>query len=450
MKKRYIFSIGILAVLLFFIVVGAIALPEYFFNTGVSYFKQGKYFQAYKNLKNARLWNKQNSNYKYYYVQTLAKFKPSYNIQKEMFEFANSDKKDSAQLFAGIQVSLWRNNLLQKYGANYIDRTPMNTEIIHWNPKTFPLKVYVSSEDNSYYPDYYTTEVSRAFGQWTASSGFITFKFIDNESSAQIVVKYEPSPITNCADSGCKYVVAHTDPVIRNGLLKKMVITVYDKDANGSFFSDKELYSTVLHEIGHALGIMGHSYSTDDLMYMANQANQGENRLFIKHRSAFQYISPTDISTIRLLYNIVPTISNTPISEFPTKTLIYGPVVLGSAKNMSSQKLKEAKNYVAQAPDLPGGYIDMAIAYDDMGDFKNALASFQKAYNLSKEDSDKYIILYNISAMYLNNNKPEAALGYAKQAQSLDDNEDVQDLLSNIEHAMNTKTKPFWTGSKKE
>ena len=48
-----------------------------------------------------------------------------------------------------------------------------------------------------------------------------------------------------------------------------MTITIYDKDANGSYFSDRQLYNTVLHEIGHALGIMGHSYSTDDLMYMA-------------------------------------------------------------------------------------------------------------------------------------------------------------------------------------
>ena len=52
--------------------------------------------------------------------------------------------------------------------------------------------------------------------------------------------------------------------------------------------------------------------------------------------------------------------------------------------------------------------------------------------------------MYNISAMYLNNNNPESALDYAKQAQQIDDNDDSQELLSNIDHAINTKSKPFW------
>lgn len=448
MKKRHIVSTAILAAILFALIVAFIALPDYFFNMGLSYFKKGDYKNAYKNFSNARIWNKQNSNYRYYYAQTLAKFKPTYNIQKEMFGIANDDKKDSAHLFAGIQINLWRNNINQRYGPTYIDQAPINTDIIRWNPKSFPLKVYISSKNEGNYPEYYSSEVIKAFGQWTASSGFIPFKFIDNESSAHIVVKYEPSPTTDCSDSSCKYVVAHTDPTIRNGLLKQMVITVYDKDANGSFFSDKELYSTVLHEIGHALGIMGHSYSTDDLMYMANMTNQNSSRLFIKHRSDFQYISIKDLSTLRLLYNMVPTISNTPISQFVTTNLIYPPIVLGTTKNMGHQKLKEAKSYIEQAPDLPNGYIDLAIAYDDLGNFDKALEAFQKAFNLAKEDNDKYIILYNIAAMYLNNNKPESALGYAQQAKAINSNEDVADLLGNIEHAMNTKSKPFWMSKK--
>lgn len=448
MRKREIVSIGILSTILFLLIVAFIALPEYFFNVGLSQFKKKDYRNAYKSFSHARLWNKENTNYRYYYAQTLSKFKPSYKIQKEMFEIANDSKKDSAHLFAGIQINLWRNNILQRYGSNYIEQVVSNSDIIRWNPKTFPLKVYVSSENEGSYPEYYSSEVVKAFGQWTASSGFIPFSFIDNENAAQIIVRYKPSPTTDCSDGNCKYVVAHTNPTIKNGILKQMVITVYDKDATGSFFSDKEIYSTVLHEIGHALGIMGHSYSTDDLMYMTNTTRNSDNQLFIKQRSDFQYISIKDVNTLKLLYNMVPTISNTPISEFATSSLIYSPVVLGSINNMGHQKLKEAKNYIANAPDLPNGYIDLAIAYDDLGNFDKALEAFQKAYNLAKDDNDKYIILYNIAAMYMNHNKPESALGYAKQAQELDQNEDIQELLSNIEHSINTKSKPFWTPRK--
>ena len=46
--------------------------------------------------------------------------------------------------------------------------------------------------------------------------------------------------------------------------------------------------------------------------------------------------------------------------------------------------------------------------------------------------------------MYLNNNNPETARGYAKQAQQINNSEEVGELIGNIEHAINTKSAPFW------
>ena len=366
-----------------------------------------------------------------------------------MFDLYDDGKKDSTHSFAGIQISAWRNNAMQKYGPNYIDQAPMNGDIIRWDPKTFPLSVYVSAQDNSTYPEYYNAQVMKAFSQWVSSSGFLAFKFTNNSTAADIVVTFKPTPTTDCNAQGCTYVSAYTEPIIRNRMLKQMIITIYDKDATGAFFSDKELYNTILHEVGHSLGIMGHSYSTDDLMYMANEATKGRNTLYSKHRSDFQYIGHKDISTLRLLYNIVPTISNTDIHKMNTANLLYAPVILGTSKMRGSQKLKEAKNYIAQAPSLPNGYIDLGIAYDELNELDKALEAFKQAYNVSQRDEDRFIVLYNISAMYLNHGNPELAMQYAKQAQDINPSEDIVELISNIEHSMNTKSKPFWTGRKK-
>lgn len=444
MKKRHLLALSVFAVIIFAILVAFIGLPAYFFKTGVNAYNKKDYKTAYKNFSNALLLNKSNSNYRYYYVQTLAKFKPTYKVQKEMCEIANDIYKDGAHVFAGIQINLWKNNINHQYGSNYIEQAPMGKDIIRWNPSTFPLKVYIAFEQNSMYPEWYNSEITKAFGQWAASSGFIQFNFIDKPSAADIVVELKGAPDSGCKESGCKYVVAHTEPVIKNNILKQMIITIYDKDATGAFFSDKQLYNTVLHEIGHALGIMGHSYSTDDLMYMANQTGVGSNTFFIEYRSDFQYISVKDISTLKLLYNLVPTITNTPLSEINTSKLLDPAVVLGDINVRTSQKIKEAKNYIAEAPDLPNGYIDLGIAYDEAGNIEKALAAFQEAYNKAKNDTDKYIILYDIAAMYLNNNNPDSAFEYAKQAQSIKNSDEIMDLLSNIEHARNTNSKPFW------
>lgn len=416
-------------------------VPDYFYNQGLEFYKQDNYTKAYKSFSLAMQMVPSNSDYRYYYIQTLSKFKPSLRIQKEMFEFTEDGKKDSASVAAGIQIAVWKSNINQLYGNNYIDQVPVNTDIIRWNPKTFPLRVYIDLQDLTKVPEYYNTEIVKAFGQWQASSGFLSFKFIDSPAPADIVVKFDRLPKNNCTQSGCKYVVAHTVPTISKGILKKMTITVYDKDANGSYFSDKELFNTVLHEIGHALGIMGHSYSTDDLMYMAKDG--AENSVFTRYRSDFQYISIQDISTLKLLYNIVPTITNTPLSEINTTNLIYPPILFGNSKMMSSQKLKEAENYVREAPNIPNGYIDMAIAYDELGKLDKAIEALGKAFNLAKSENDKYIVLYNFAVMYLNNNNPDTALSYAKQAQQISNNDEISDLISNIEHAIETKSQPF-------
>lgn len=437
--KRIVFLLIIIAI--FTVTIASNLVPEFFYRKGIQAFNQGNYVAASKDLGYALTLSPSNSDYRYYFVQTLTKFKPSVRIQEEMFKFMEDDMKDSAHISAGIQVAVWRNNINQMYGNNYIEQAPLDKDIIRWNPKTFPLKVYINLADISSVPDYYNTEIIRAFGQWQASSGFITFKFMNSPDAADIVVNFAPLPTSSCKENGCKYVVAHTIPTIKNNILKKMTITVYDRDANGSYFSDKELYNTILHEVGHSLGIMGHSYSTDDLMYMSKEVNK--NSIFLKYRSDFQYISIQDISTLKLLYNLVPTITNTPLDEISTDNLIYPPIILGSSKQISTQKLKEAQQYVKEAPNLPNGYIDMAVAYDELGKFDKALEALQNAFNNAKTDSDKYIVLYNYAAMYLNNDKPETALEYAKQAQQIINSEEIADLMSNIEHAISTKSAPF-------
>lgn len=358
-----------------------------------------------------------------------------------MFAIAHDGHQDSASRLAETQVDTWQMKIFSTYGSNYIEQVPLDTNILRWNLKTQPLKVSIDFPAGDTLPAYYRTEITKAFYQWQSSTGFIKFNFINNPSDADIVVKFLALPKSNCTERGCKYVVAYTDPTIRRNILKKMTITLYDKDAYGNYFSDKELYNTILHEIGHSLGIMGHSYSTDDLMYMSSRETQ--DKIFTRFRSSFQYISAKDLNTIRLLYNLEPDITNTPLNEINSEGLIYPPIVLGSSEEIGSQKLKEAENYIKNAPDLPGGYIDLAVAYAQLGKLRKATENLGTALQLAKTEQDKYVIYYNYAVVYLNNNNPESALKYAQTAQQINNNDEILDLISNIQHAISTKKKPF-------
>ncbi len=440
MTKKICYTIAIIIVIITAIIVKV--LPNYFYKTGEKYYKQSNYIEAHKNFAKARKLAPTNKDYRYNYVLALAHLKPTIKIQKEMYAIAHDNRyDDSAKRLAENQIETWQMKIVFAYGSNYIEQVPLDTHILRWNLKTLPLKVSIDFPAGDTLPAYYRAEITKAFYQWQNSTAFIKFTFINNPDDADIVVKFLALPKNNCNEKGCKYVVAYTDPTIKANILKKMTITLYDKDAYGNYFSDKELYNTILHEIGHSLGIMGHSYSTDDLMYMSSKETQ--DKIFTRFRSSFQYISAKDLNTIRLLYNLEPTITNTPLKEIDNDGLIYAPIVLGNSEEISNQKLEEAKNYIKNAPDLPGGYIDLAVAYAQLGKLRDATENLGKALQLAKTDQDRYVIYYNYAVVYMNNDKPESALKYAQTAQQINSNEEILDLISNIQHAISTNKKPF-------
>ncbi len=415
-------------------------LPAYFFWQGQNFLKNNDYVKAFKNLRTAYKINSHNKDYRYYYVQALTKLSPTVKVQKYIFEIAESKENDSARQLAEMEISKWQDNISSSIGDNYIEQVPLDNRIIRWDEKTFPLKIAITDNSNIELPPYYRVEILEAFAQWQTAADFLKFEETQNIKDADIIVDIIPLPDNVCEGQVCRYVVGFTTPKYKGSRLKKMIISLYDKDPYGNYFSDKELYNTILHEIGHALGIMGHSYSSEDLMYMTTENN---NNFYSPYRSSFQYLSSKDINTIKLLYQLIPDITNTPLKEFNTKGLIYAPVVLGSSNDISTRKLEEAKNYIKNAPDIAGGYIDLGIAYAELNKTGEALKAMHKAEELAKSNNEKYMVYYNLAALYMNNGKLDKALTFAQKAQNIYNSEEIKELITNINHAKSANKKPF-------
>ena len=277
-------------------------LPAFFFWQGQNYLKNQDYVKAYYYLKNAYNFDRQNKDYRYYYVQTLTNLTPTVKVQKSIFEISESKQDDSARMLAKSEISKWQNNILKNIGDNYIEQVPLDRKIIRWDAEIFPLQIVIKDKSDIELPPYYRVEILRAFAQWQNASGFLKFQETKDAKNADIIVEITPLPPDLCKEEVCRYVVGYTTPKYKGSQLKNMTIVLYDKDPYGNYFSDKELFNTILHEIGHSLGIMGHSYSSEDLMYMSKEGNN----FYSPYRSSFQYLSSKDINTIKLLYKLIP------------------------------------------------------------------------------------------------------------------------------------------------
>lgn len=428
---KRIIAISSVIVIAFVIYLVNSLIPGIYFNIGRDFYVQNRYQDAYKALKTSIMLNGTDKDCRYYYVQTLTKLPPTLEIQKELFNVSQMNLPDSADLVADRQISKWRNLITNKSGENYIEQVPFNDQILRWDVTKFPLKVMIENDSSTSVPAYYQDEIKKAFMQWQAStSGLMKFVFVSDHPD--ILVKIASSNNNNCNDENCKYVVAYTTPYVSGDILKQMTIIFNDSDNQKQPFSEREIYNTALHEIGHSLGIMGHSYNKDDLMYMEGNLNKEYEQV----RSDFQIISSIDLNTLRLLYRLTPDVTNTSLSKFDTSHQFYAPIVMGSSQQINSRKLLEAQNYIEKAPNLPNGYIDLSSAYAEQNEYNSAIEALQKALVLSSSDAEKYVVYYNFAVIYMNIQDWDESLKYAQLAKQIqpqsDSSSEIDGLISGI------------------
>ena len=404
-------------------------LPSLSFKQGKKYYSAQKYAKAFKPLDFAYKFDKDNSDYRYYYVLTLTNLKPVLKVQKTLFEISQSNIDDTARYIAKKKINEWRSNVEENIGSNYIHNAPSEKGIIRWDIAKFPLKTVLLNTENI--PEYYRTEILSALDTWKDAADFLRFETVYNETDADIVIQIAALPKNICGGDTCKYAAGFTLPEIKHGLLKRMIITLYDKTPDGKYLSDKELFNIVLHETGHALGIIGHSYYEGDLMFVSAAASNETD--YLRSGSSFQYLTSNDVNTIKLLYKLIPDISNTPVKNINSEDLIYAPIIIGSEEEVKRGKLKEAQDYINESPMLSGGYIDLGIAYSELGDDENAIKAFEKAEQLAVSATEIYIACYNLAIQYKSMNERTAAMKYAQKAQKINETPEIAELILKLQ-----------------
>ena len=134
-------------------------------------------------------------------------------------------------------------------------------EGIWTNPKG--LKVYIPPKDML------TTTMMHAFQEWQRkTNNYFIFQFVNTKSTANIEVIFMnggiPEICNNDGALGCT-----KTSMIENHLgtrIRKATVYISRKSNNGKIMSNTQVYTIMLHEIGHALGL-GHTEQPTSTMY---------------------------------------------------------------------------------------------------------------------------------------------------------------------------------------
>lgn len=378
------------------------------FKLGKDAFNNQDYLNARHYLSYAFKSNPKNEEYRDYYIKTLLKLPKLLDVQKDIYKIAYANISDNANLLANKYIEETRTALHNQ--DSYIDQVTIDGKVLHWNKQ--PIRVEVKT-DLSSVPMYYYKEIVKAFKYWQYNTdGDVRFLF--NNIAPDITIEFKKRDAGSKADKN--YIAAFTEPDYINSHLNGTKITFYDKNINQTEYTRIDIYNIAMHEIGHALGIMGHSNNSDDVMYMKSKMDQyygSNNRIDFSTR---------DINTFKLLYKICPDITNAACTD----DMFYSPIVFGNKFDISLTKIAEAQEYIKNAPDIPNGYIDLADAYLQQKNYVQAENSLKLALDVALKNSDdkdsQFVIYYNLAVLYTELKNFEQATLYLNKASELNSN----------------------------
>ncbi|MBR1680406.1 tetratricopeptide repeat protein, partial [bacterium] len=266
-----------------------------------------------------------------------------------------------------------------------------NGKLVRWNKDKINVYVEDSEYKNSIYKaliaynstlgDYFTIYLAK-----DRENSDIKIDIVDKFSSNDNHDSIYMAGITNNSFSG-------SDKHLTNS-----VIQILSKKPNSdNKVSNSEVYKVALHEIGHAIGIIGHSPNSSDVMYASSSVSN---------------FSARDIATIKLMYS-------------GDNTLIKS-----ETKNFAQTKLTEAEEYAKKSPNKAISWVNLGKVYYDLDKKEQALSAYKRALSIEPNNP---LIYQSMAECYYSSLKYNTAIKYYNIAlENITDNEQKAPIYNMI------------------
>lgn len=168
----------------------------------------------------------------------------------------------------------------QELYYSYIYRALFNGKVCRWNK--YLINVYINTSWIGPYLDKNKVieKIQSAFTKWeTALKKKIKFYYVENSNNCDIYIDFQRNNF-NGTIGQCQFTKIND-----KGEFKKMYITL-------GLITSQYFEQNAVHEIGHAIGIAGHSPHNLDIMYSSLTPSLCGN------------LSIKDINTIKLIYDL--------------------------------------------------------------------------------------------------------------------------------------------------
>lgn len=337
-----------------------------------------------------------------------------------------------ASEYSSIQIG--RSNLSSVVANSYIRGVIAQGDITRWNTSYLPLNVYIQTQG---VPAEYIVQLKRAYKNWqTATDGEVTFALVNSPDDADLKCVFTKDiPDTSEDTVGVHQFQYRGDEIADSTIHFRFT------DKYGRQFSSDLFYTIALHEIGHSLGLAGHSSNPNDLMYPVSTArNTG--------------FSKRDLTTFKLLYKIIPDRSNIEFDEEDREGLYTKAQVVGGESRLKEDAATAAEINKRITPNDPNTRLRLAMAYQEKGSYTQAITEYKAAVAMIDSRDVKSAVYCQITECYIKMKNFSAARNCANYANSHYPNDETKVLPARIMLANGQKQAavkallPLWNNHK--
>lgn len=133
----------------------------------------------------------------------------------------------------------------------------------HWNKNSYPLKIYVEKSSSKYFKKVFLDYIEYAFKVWEKADNRITYTFVSSRDSASIIIRFANNLMKKYDENFLGLTKTDYNEVKDiNKADVQLSLLKFDNEQ----VADGEMKATIIHELGHALGL-GHSDNDKDIMY---------------------------------------------------------------------------------------------------------------------------------------------------------------------------------------
>lgn len=184
---------------------------------------------------------------------------------------------------------------------DYLESAVSGGKYFRWPADKMPIRVYIYPGSGAPgYRDSFARALADSFSIWQkGSESRISFWMVQDPAQADITCDWtgDPAVIQNAGgggEGGSTKLSGQADPDGINVRIVRAKITILTKPRSAAPMSDDDIKKVCLHEVGHALGLNGHSNNNHDVMF------------FSESPSVWPALTKRDRATVNRLYSNYP------------------------------------------------------------------------------------------------------------------------------------------------